>query len=137
VWQSGAKNVSLQIEVRQDQTKRHLPGDLPQTDLKTQAAVLGVDIAWNAKWHTLLGSQFVQYNGTEVASVYNYTGDIVNYNEQTWKGKEWMNGVGMKYIFSEKSFLTLQTNMWSGNSDNWLTPQYKWKQMMILYQMNF
>jgi hypothetical protein len=137
VWQSGKSNVAVQLEARQDHTKRQLQEGLPQTDLKTQAAVIGVDIAWNEKWHTLLGSQFVQYNGTEVASIYNYTGDIVNYNEQTWKGKEWMNGVGMKYVFSEKSFLTLQTNMWSGNSDNWLTPQYKWKQMMILYQMNF
>ncbi|MEY4329877.1 MAG: hypothetical protein RL609_625 [Bacteroidota bacterium] len=133
----GAQSLNLQAELRRDLTDRQLESPIPSTHLQTDCVVLGVDFAFNAKWHALLGTQYLRYNGNEMVSVVNYNGEITNFNEQKWNGKEWMNAVGMKYVFSEKSFLTIQNNTWNGVVDNTNMPNYRWKQWMILYQMNF
>jgi hypothetical protein len=96
-----------------------------------------LDWSLNKKWHALIGTQYVRYIGNDVVPVLSYTGDITNFSEQEWNGKEWMNALGIKYEFSEKSFLTVQNNQWTGSVASSNMPNYQWKQWMILYQMNF
>jgi hypothetical protein len=133
----GNQTLQIQAELRSDKTQRVLEEPIPSTDLKTNCVVLGLDWSLNKKWHALLGTQYVRYIGNDLVPVLNFTGDITNFNEQNWNGKEWMNAVGIKYEFSEKSFLTLQNNQWTGSVASSSMPNYQWKQWMILYQMNF
>ena len=61
----GAQALSLQAELRRDVTDRQLVSPIPSTHLQTDCAVLGVDFAFNPKWHALLGTQYLRYNGNE------------------------------------------------------------------------
>lgn len=133
----GSQTLEVQAELRSDLTQRNLESPIPSTNLKTNAIVLGLDWSLNKKWHALLGTQYVRYAGNDVVPVTNFTGDITNFNEQSWNGKEWMNAFGLKYAFSEKSFLTVQNNLWTGSIENSEMSNYQWKQWMVLYQMNF
>jgi hypothetical protein len=96
-----------------------------------------LDLSINKKWHALMGTQYVRYLGNDLGPTVSYNGDITNFTEQSWNGKEWMNAFGLKYVFSEKSFLTVQNNQWTGSNVNSNMPNYQWKQWMVLYQMNF
>ena len=137
VAQWGAQSLNVQTELRSDKTQRVLDAPIPSTDLKTNCVVVGLDLSINKKWHALMGTQYVRYLGNDIVPTVSYNGDITNFTEQSWNGKEWMNAFGLKYVFSEKSFLTVQNNHWTGSNVNSNMPNYQWKQWMVLYQMNF
>ncbi len=129
--------VSIQVQYRNDNTRRDLPEILPQVDWNNQVLSSSLDLHWNKRWVTNLGWQSVQFKGGEVQSVRDFNGEIINFRPYVQDGSEQMLNLGMTYHFSKQSFLSAQWNSFHRQDELVSATDYRWKQWTLLYVMNF
>jgi hypothetical protein len=129
--------ITIQLQYRNDNTRRELPEVLPQVDWNNQVLSSSLDLHWNKRWVTNLGWQSIQFMGSEVQSVKDFNGEIINFKPYVQDGSEQMLNVGMTYHFSKQSFLSAQWNSFHRQDELVSATDYRWKQWTLLYVMNF
>jgi hypothetical protein len=110
---------------------------LPQVDWNNQVLSSSLDLHWNKRWVTNLGWQSVQFKGSEVQSVKDFNGEIINFKPYVQDGSEQMLNLGMTYHFSKQSFLSAQWNSFHRQDELVSATDYRWKQWTLFYVMNF
>jgi hypothetical protein len=113
------------------------PTGLPQIDWNNQVLSSSLDLHWNKRWVTNLGWQSIQFKGSEVQSVKDFNGEIINFKPYVQDGSEQMLNLGMTYHFSKQSFLSAQWNSFHRQDELVSATDYRWKQWTLLYVMNF
>jgi hypothetical protein len=129
--------ITIQLQYRNDNTRRDLPEILPQVDWNNQVLSSSLDLHWNKRWVTNLGWQSVLFKGSEVQSVKDFNGEIINFRPYVQDGSEQMLNLGMTYHFSKQSFLSAQWNSFHRQDELVSATDYRWKQWTLLYVMNF
>ena len=129
--------ITIQLQYRNDNTRRELPEVLPQVDWNNQVLSSSLDFHWNKRWVTNLGWQSIQFKGSEVQSVKDFNGEIINFKPYVQDGSEQMLNLGMTYHFSKQSFLSAQWNSFHRQDELVSATDYRWKQWTLLYVMNF
>jgi hypothetical protein len=129
--------VRLQANFRRDQTTRPGSEFYRGVELNTDVASLGLELEIMEKLDLLVGWQQVNYNGFDFVSVKDEYASIFNFQEYSVNGKEIMQAAGLRYRFSEKSFLSAQWNTFNTQDATLASTSYKVDQFMLLYQMNF
>lgn len=129
--------VVANVQYRNDQTRRTLPDVLPQVNWNNQVLSTALDLHWNNRWITNIGWQSLAYTGSEVQTVRDFNGEIVNFKPYVQDGSEQMLSAGMTYQFSEQSYLSAQWNSFHLQDENNASTDYRWKQWTLLYVMNF
>jgi hypothetical protein len=105
--------------------------------LNTDVASVGLELEIMEKLDLLVGWQQVNYNGFDFVSIKDEYASIFNFQEYSVNGKEIMQAAGLRYRFSEKSFLSGQWNTFDTQDATLASTSYKVDQFMLLYQMNF
>jgi hypothetical protein len=129
--------VVANVQVRNDQTRRSLPDVLPQVNWNNLVFSSSVDLHWNNRWITNIGWQSVAFKGSEVQTIRDFNGEIVNFKPYVQDGSEQLLSAGMTYQFSEQSYLSAQWNSFHRQDEINASTDYRWKQWTLLYVMNF
>jgi hypothetical protein len=87
--------ITIQLQYRNDNTRRELPEVLPQVDWNNQVLSSSLDLHWNKRWVTNLGWQSIQFKGSEVQSVKDFNGEIINFKPYVQDGSEQMKFLKM------------------------------------------
>jgi hypothetical protein len=127
----------VELSARRDETKRGGTEFYKGVDLNTTVASVGVELEVYEKLDILAGWQFVEYDGFDYTAVRNNYAEIFNFEEYEVRGKETMTAAGLRYRFSDKSFLSAQMNFFHFDDADLTTHHYNVRQLMLLYQINF
>ena len=131
------RRAAVEMSLRQDQTNRPGTEFYRGVELTTTVASLGLEFELYEKLDFIAGWQFIEYDGFDYTAVRNNYAEIFNFIEYNVKGKENMKAAGLRYRFSEKSFLSAQVNMFDFDDADVNTAHYAVRQFMMLYQINF
>lgn len=131
------KQIHFSLSYRDDQTSREAQDLIKAVDLKTNCLSAGLEIEFLRSLDLLLGMQQLSYKGFDYTAVRNQYSQIYNFNEYKVDGAETLKAIGLRYRFSEKSFLSAQLNQFATNDALSTLPSYSIKQYMLLFQMKF
>ena len=85
----------------------------------------------------MAGWQWIEYSGFDFVAVRDEYAQIYNFNEYAVHGRESITAAGLRYRFSEKSFLTAQLNWFDMNNGAVADRDYDVRQVMLLYSITF
>jgi hypothetical protein len=128
---------AVEGSVRLDQTTRQGTEYYRGVDLTTQTAGLGLEYEVFNKLDVLAGWQLIEYTGFDFVAVRDQYAQIVYFNEYDVHGRESITAAGLRYRFSDKSFLTAQVNMFDMNNGKTVDRDYDIRQVMVLYSITF
>jgi hypothetical protein len=85
----------------------------------------------------LFGYQSISYEGFDYTAVRDVYSEIFNFSEYKVNGSEALSAFGLRYRFSEKSFLSAQYNKFTSENEILTLPNYSVSQFMLMFQMKF
>jgi hypothetical protein len=128
---------AIQANWRMDQTNRSGTEYYRGVDLATSVGSLGMECEIFKKLDVLVGWQYIAYQGFDFTAVRNDYAEIFNFIEYDVDGKEIITAGGLRYRFGERAFLSAQVNLFDIQDQKQAANDYKVRQLMILYQINF
>jgi hypothetical protein len=131
------KLFDVTIRFRNDRTSREAEENVRAVDLSTQIFSVGVEYEFWENWDVMLGLQQIKFNGFDYTAVRNNFSEIYNFKEYQTDGNEFMEALGVRYRFSDKSSLSVNLSNFKNNDAFDTTQKYNIRQFMLLYQMNF
>lgn len=134
IWQ---KRLMVEGFLRMDNTSRPGTEFYRGVDLSTNVAGVGVEVELIEKLDLIAGWQWIQYNGFDFTAVRDQYATIFNFNEYSVNGKEVMRAAGLRYRFSEKSFLSVQWNNFDVQDASLAQTNLVLDQFMLLYNIKF
>jgi hypothetical protein len=132
-----ARKWAIEANVRMDQTNRSGTEYYRGVDLQTNVGSVGFECEIFKKLDVLIGWQYIAYQGFDFTAVRNDYAEIFNFIEYDVDGKEVITAGGLRYRFGERAFLSAQVNLFDIQEQKQETNNYKVRQLMILYQINF
>ena len=133
------KKIELTAGMRSDNTNRDGEAGVPSVDLQTDVISLGftanvvadLDIVFGFQQHSYLGFEFV--NQTDKYD------QIINFNEYVVDGSQQITGGGLRWNFSEKTYLMGQYNRFMQNNNlvGDVLPSYSINNFAFIYSMKF
>ena len=134
---SKEKLFDVTLRFRNDNTSRKAEENVRAVDLSTQIFSIGVEYEFWENWDVMLGLQQIEFNGFDYTAVRNNFSEIYNFKEYQTDGNEFMEALGVRYRFSDKSSLSVNLSNFKNNDAFDTTQKYNIRQFMLLYQMNF
>lgn len=133
------KAISLQADIRRDQTSRTGESGVPSIDLQTDMLSLGISAEIISHLEIFAGLQQHKYSGFEFINQVNLYDEIINFTEYAVDGDQQMWGAGLRWNFSEKTYLMGQFNQFIRNNFNVLdvVPSYTINNFALIYTMKF
>jgi hypothetical protein len=133
------KNIVVHCNVRNDATTREGEAGVPSVDLQSTILGLGISVEIVSKFELLSGIEHHTFSGFEFTNQLNTYGQIINFNEYIVDGDQQMWGAGLRWNFSEKTYLMAQFNQLTWNNLNTLdvTPSYNINNFACIYSMKF
>jgi hypothetical protein len=131
------KMIHVSISYRDDQTTREGEELVKGVELNTTAMSAGLEIEFMESCDLLLGYQMINYEGFDYTAVRNTYSEIFNFSEYTVNGTQKMSAFGLRYRFSEKSYLSAQYNTFTSENEILTLPNYTVNQFMLMFQMKF
>jgi hypothetical protein len=131
------KLFDVTLRFRNDRTSREAEENVRAVDLSTQIFSVGVEYEFWENWDVMLGLQQIKFNGFDYTAVRNNFSEIYNFKEYQTDGNEFMEALGVRYRFSDKSSLSVNLSNFKNNDAFDTTQKYNIRQFMLLYQMNF
>lgn len=128
---------AVEASLRMDQTDREGTEFYRGVDLGTRTAGVGFEYEVLKKLDVLAGWQWIEYSGFDFVAVRDEYAQIYNFNEYAVHGRESITAAGLRYRFSEKSFLTAQLNWFDMNNGAVADKDYDVLQVMLLYSITF
>jgi hypothetical protein len=131
------KLFDVTLRFRNDRTSREAEENVRAVDLSTQIFSVGVEYEFWENWDVMLGLQQIKFNGFDYTAVRNNFSEIYNFKEYQTDGNEFMEALGVRYRFSDKSSLSVNLSNFKNIDAFDTTQKYNIRQFMLLYQMNF
>lgn len=131
------KRLNISFHYRSDKTSREADDLVRGVDLQTEALSAGIELEVLPSLDVLFGIQTLQYKGFDFTAVRNNFSEIFNFNEFEVDGNEQMLGYGLRYRFSDKTFLSAQMNRFQNANALGTLPDYSLNQFMMLFQLKF
>lgn len=131
------KRLMVEAFLRLDNTSRPGTDAYRGVDLSTNVAGIGAEIELVEKLDLIAGWQWIEYSGFDYTAVRDQYATIFNFNEYSVNGKEVMRAAGLRYRFSEKSFLSVQWNNFSVQDASLAQTNLVLDQFMLLYNIKF
>lgn len=113
---------------------------LSAVKLNSNLVDFGLEMETLKKLDLLLGVKMLLAKGNEFIAVRNVYNDVTNYdqtNTSNINATSNLYAVGLKYRFTEKTYLTLQDHMFYYKDNNDSLNKYSINQVIILFNMNF
>lgn len=131
------KRFNVSLSYRNDQTTREGEELVRGVDLKTNVLSTGFEIEVLPSFDLMFGMQKLSYQGFDYTAVRNNFSEIFNFNEYEVDGEETMLAYGVRYRFSEKTFISAQMSRFNTQNKLSTLPAYDLNQFMLLFQMKF
>jgi hypothetical protein len=128
---------AVEASVRMDKTERDGTELYRGVELTTNTIGLGAEIEVFKKFDVLAGWQLIEYNGFDFIAQRDQYAQIINFNEYSVSGRESITAAGLRYRFSENSFLTTQVNLFDMNNGVTAERDHSLRQVMVLYSIKF
>ena len=129
--------IAVSASYRMDKTTRPGTDFYRDVNLETNVLNAGLEIEVIKNLDVLFGIQSVEYSGFDFAARVDEYSNVFNFTEFEADGKESMVAGGLRYRFSDKSFLSAQWSKFDMNDYTQRTTSYSINQIMLLYQMTF
>ncbi len=110
---------------------------ISKVDLKANLIDVGLQYEFAKKFDLLLGAKLLNANGNEFLPVRDNMNRINDFTPVTMDCKEILLGGGIRYRFSEQSYLTLQYLNFDYKDNKTNANNYNINQVIILYSMKF
>ena len=111
------KSIELTAGMRSDNTTRDGEAGVPSVDLQSDVLSLGFSANIVSDLDIVLGLQQHTYAGFEFVNQTDKYDQIINFTEFTVDGSQQMIGGGLRWNFSEKTYLMGQFNQFSQNNN--------------------
>ena len=112
--------------------------DAEKVNLSNNLLDLGLEVEVFKKMSVLGGYKMLTSKGNEFISVRNVYNDvIVNNNSKNMNVAQTIIAFGLKYRFSEKSYLTIQDHLFSYQDKSASNKNYSLSQILVMFNMNF
>jgi hypothetical protein len=131
------KMIHVSVSYRDDQTTREGEELVQGVELNTTALSAGLEIEFMESFDFLFGYQSISYEGFDYTAVRDVYSEIFNFSEYKVNGSEALSAFGLRYRFSEKSFLSAQYNKFTSENEILTLPNYSVSQFMLMFQMKF
>ena len=133
------KSIELTAGMRSDNTTRDGEAGVPSVDLQTDVLSLGFSANIVSDLDIVLGLQQHTYAGFEFVNQTDKYDQIINFTEFTVDGSQQMIGGGLRWNFSEKTYLMGQFNQFSQNNNlvDDVLPSYTINNFAFIYSMQF
>ncbi|MFN0276066.1 MAG: hypothetical protein ACKVPJ_09995 [Chitinophagales bacterium] len=133
------KKITLDANTRSDATTRAGEAGVPSVDLQNRVLGIGISAEVVSQLEILLGIEQHTFSGFEFTNQVNAYDEIINFNEYIVDGDQQLWGAGLRWNFSEKTYIMGQFNQFSWNNFNTLdvTPSYKINDFAFIYSMKF
>ncbi len=129
--------VAVGVSYRMDKTARPGTDFYKDVNLETNVLNAGLEVEVIKNLDIMLGIQSVEYSGFDFRARLDEYSNVFNFDEMDVDGKESMFAGGLRYRFSEKSFLSAQMSKFDRNDYTEGSTSYSINQIMLLYQMTF
>ena len=133
------KAITLTAGMRSDNTSRAGEAGVPSVDLQTNVISLGINANVVSDLDLIFGIQQHTYAGFEFVNQTDKYDQIINFNEYTVDGSQQLIGGGLRWNFSEKTYLMGQFNQFSQNNNvvDDVLPSYSINNFAFIYSMKF
>lgn len=133
------KSITLEGALRSDKTSRPGEAGVPTVDLTTDIISVGLSANIVSDLDVLVGMQQHTFAGFEFTNQVNAYDEIINFNENTVDGSQQMIGGGLRWNFSDKTYLMGQYNKlsWNNNIVDDVLPSYTIGNFAFIYSMKF
>ncbi len=133
------KSIELTAGMRSDNTSRAGEAGVPSVDLQTNVISLGISANVVSDLDLVFGIQQHTYAGFEFVNQTDKYDQIINFNEYTVDGSQQLIGGGLRWNFSEKTYLMGQFNQFSQNNNvvDDVLPSYSINNFAFIYSMKF
>ena len=133
------KSIELTAGMRSDNTTRDGEAGVPSVDLQSDVLSLGFSANIVSDLDIVLGLQQHTYAGFEFVNQTDKYDQIINFTEFTVDGSQQMIGGGLRWNFSEKTYLMGQFNQFSQNNNlvDDVLPSYTINNFAFIYSMQF
>ena len=112
--------------------------DAEKVNLSNNLLDLGLEVEVFKKMSVLGCYKMLTSKGNEFISVRNVYNDvIVNNNSKNMNVAQTIIAFGLKYRFSEKSYLTIQDHLFSYQDKSASNKNYSLSQILVMFNMNF
>jgi hypothetical protein len=85
----------------------------------------------------MFGHQIITYSGSDFTAIRNEYSEIINFKEFSIDGAEQITAYGVRYRFSDKTFVSAQMNRFRFEDKTNALPTYRINQFMLLFQLKF
>jgi len=134
---SPTRTWAVEATMRMDKTEREGTELYRGVDLATNSIGLGAEFELFKKLDVLAGWQLIEYSGFDFVAQRDQYAQIINFTEYNVNGRESITAAGLRYRFSENSFLTTQVNLFDVNDGVTAERDYTLRQVMVLYSIKF
>lgn len=131
------RKAHFSLSYRNDATTRASEELVRGVQLATRCLALGAEIEVAKSFDAMLGMQNLAYSGFDYTAVRDAYSVIFNFNEYRADGTEKMYSAGMRYRFSDKTFLSATYSLYESRGTFRSVPGYNLNQIMLLYSMKF
>lgn len=131
------RKAHLSLSYRNDETTRGEEELVRGVQLATRALALGAEVEIAKSFDAMLGMQSLAYSGFDYTAVRDNYSVIFNFNEYRADGTEKMYSGGLRYRFSENTFLSATYSLFESRGTFRSVPAYNFNQIMLLYSMKF
>ncbi|HRG27226.1 MAG TPA: hypothetical protein PLJ00_04975 [Chitinophagales bacterium] len=133
------KSIELTAGMRSDNTSRDGEAGVPSVELQTDVLSVGFSANIVSDLDIVLGLQQHTYAGFEFVNQTDKYDQIINFTEYTVDGSQQMIGGGLRWNFSEKTYLMGQFNQFSQNNNlvDDVLPSYTINNFAFIYSMQF
>jgi hypothetical protein len=131
------RKIHASFNYRNDLTTRGGEELVRGIDLKTNALALGVEAEVLPAFDLIFGHQIITYSGSDFTAIRNEYSEIINFKEFSIDGAEQITAYGVRYRFSDKTFVSAQMNRFRFEDKTNALPTYRINQFMLLFQLKF
>jgi hypothetical protein len=131
--------LDISFNTRSDATSRaaEIEG-IPVVDMSTQVLGVGIEAEIISQLDIVMGFQSHTYSGFEFSNVTDNYGQVINFQELEVDGSQQMLGAGLRFRFSDKTYLTGQWSSFSTtDSLNEVLPDYDINTISMIFSMYF
>ncbi len=131
------KRITITTGIRYEYTSRK--GSTP-IELNSNLLDFGLELEVLKKFDVLAGAKMLRSTGNEFILVRNVTNDVVSYDNTITNNINLTQNLfafGLKYRFTERTYLTVQDNFFNFDNKNNTLTNYSLNQVLVMFTMNF
>jgi hypothetical protein len=137
MFTSMKRKTHFSLSYRNDATTRPTQELVRGVQLATRCLAVGAELEMAKSFDAMFGMQNLAYSGFDYTAVRDGYSVIYNFNEYKADGSEKMYSAGLRYRFSDKTFLSATYSLYESRGTFRSVPAYNLNQIMLLYSMKF